>query len=105
MDPWWNPAAEYQAIDRAHRIGQFKPIRAVRFVVRNTVSPPTAYLLPPAPHPLPADAARLPYLAGGGEDPAAAGQEAARLRGHGGRRRGIALTALRGGPPIPLLVK
>jgi len=37
MDPWWNPAAEYQAIDRAHRLGQHKPIRAVRFVVRNTV--------------------------------------------------------------------
>ena len=37
MDPWWNPAAEYQAIDRAHRLGQQKPIRAVRFVVRNTV--------------------------------------------------------------------
>ena len=33
----WNPAAEYQAIDRAHRLGQHKPIRAVRFVVRNTV--------------------------------------------------------------------
>jgi len=37
MDPWWNPAAEYQAIDRAHRLGQQKAIRAVRFVVRNTV--------------------------------------------------------------------
>ena len=37
QDPWWNPAAEYQAIDRAHRLGQHKPIRAVRFVVRNTV--------------------------------------------------------------------
>jgi len=37
MDPWWNPAAEYQAIDRAHRLGQHKPIRSVRFVVRNTV--------------------------------------------------------------------
>ena len=37
MDPWWNPAAEYQAIDRAHRLGQHKPIKAVRFVVRNTV--------------------------------------------------------------------
>ena len=33
----WNPAAEYQAIDRAHRLGQQKPIRAVRFVVRGTV--------------------------------------------------------------------
>jgi hypothetical protein len=30
-------SAEYQAIDRAHRLGQHKPIRAVRFVVRNTV--------------------------------------------------------------------
>ena len=37
MDPWWNPAAEYQAIDRAHRIGQHKPIKAVRFIIRNTV--------------------------------------------------------------------
>ena len=34
MDPWWNPAAEYQAIDRAHRLGQHKPIRAVRVVAR-----------------------------------------------------------------------
>merc|ERR1719331_1093994 len=37
MDPWWNPAAEYQAIDRAHRLGQHKPIRATRFIIRNTV--------------------------------------------------------------------
>ena len=37
MDPWWNPAAEYQAIDRAHRIGQHKPIKATRFIIRNTV--------------------------------------------------------------------
>jgi hypothetical protein len=35
MDPWWNPAAEYQAIDRAHRLGQHKPIRAVRLVTRH----------------------------------------------------------------------
>ena len=35
MDPWWNPAAEYQAIDRAHRLGQHKPIRAVRLVMRS----------------------------------------------------------------------
>ena len=35
MDPWWNPAAEYQAIDRAHRLGQHKPIRAVRPVMRD----------------------------------------------------------------------
>lgn len=37
MDPWWNPAVERQAQDRIHRIGQFKPIRIVRFVIKNTV--------------------------------------------------------------------
>nr|GEW52970.1 DNA repair protein RAD16-like [Tanacetum cinerariifolium] len=31
MDPWWNPAVEQQAQDRIHRIGQYKPIRVVRF--------------------------------------------------------------------------
>eukprot|EP00804_Cyclotella_cryptica_P005687 CCRYP_000055-RC/>CCRYP_000055-RC protein AED:0.08 eAED:0.07 QI:0/0.87/0.88/1/1/1/9/176/1325 len=34
MDPWWNPA---QAIDRTHRLGQYRPIRAVRFIAENTV--------------------------------------------------------------------
>lgn len=37
MDPWWNPAAEMQAIDRTHRLGQHRPIRAVRFIAENTV--------------------------------------------------------------------
>ena len=37
MDPWWNPAAEFQAMDRIHRLGQFKPIKVVRFVVENTI--------------------------------------------------------------------
>lgn len=37
MDPWWNPAAERQAMDRIHRIGQYKPIRIVRFVIENTI--------------------------------------------------------------------
>lgn len=37
MDPWWNPAAEMQAIDRTHRLGQYRPIRAVRFIAENTV--------------------------------------------------------------------
>ncbi|GFY97509.1 helicase protein with RING/U-box domain-containing protein [Actinidia rufa] len=37
MDPWWNPAVERQAQDRIHRIGQYKPIRIVRFVIENTV--------------------------------------------------------------------
>ncbi|KAI4319855.1 hypothetical protein MLD38_033405 [Melastoma candidum] len=37
MDPWWNPAVERQAQDRIHRIGQYKPIRIIRFVIENTV--------------------------------------------------------------------
>lgn len=37
MDPWWNPAAEMQAIDRTHRLGQYRPIRAVRFIAEGTV--------------------------------------------------------------------
>jgi len=37
MDLWWNPAAEFQAIDRTHRLGQHRPIRAVRFVAEGTV--------------------------------------------------------------------
>jgi DNA repair protein RAD16 len=37
LDLWWNPAAELQAIDRTHRLGQYRPIRAVRFVAEGTV--------------------------------------------------------------------
>lgn len=37
MDLWWNPAAEMQAIDRTHRLGQKKPIFATRFVIQNTI--------------------------------------------------------------------
>ncbi|HEY3227243.1 MAG TPA: SNF2-related protein [Planctomycetota bacterium] len=37
LDPWWNPAAEAQAIDRAHRIGQDKAVMAMRIVARDTV--------------------------------------------------------------------
>ena len=36
-DPWWNPASEAQAIDRAHRIGQDKPVFAYRLVALGTV--------------------------------------------------------------------
>ena len=37
LDPWWNPAVEAQAIDRAHRIGQEKPVFAMRLIARDTV--------------------------------------------------------------------
>ena len=36
-DPWWNPAVEDQAADRAHRIGQDKPVLVQRLVARDTV--------------------------------------------------------------------
>ena len=37
LDPWWNPAVEAQAIDRAHRIGQTQPVFAYRMIARGTV--------------------------------------------------------------------
>ena len=37
LDPWWNPAVEAQAVDRAHRIGQTKAVFAYRLIARDTV--------------------------------------------------------------------
>lgn len=37
MDPWWNPAVEDQASDRAHRIGQQRPVTVYRLVTKNTI--------------------------------------------------------------------
>ena len=37
LDPWWNPAVEDQAADRAHRIGQQRPVTVYRLVARDTV--------------------------------------------------------------------
>ncbi len=36
-DPWWNPAAEAQAVDRAHRIGQTRPVTVYRLVSAGTI--------------------------------------------------------------------
>ncbi len=37
MDPWWNPAVEDQASDRAHRLGQTRPVTIYRFVTQGTI--------------------------------------------------------------------
>jgi SNF2 family DNA or RNA helicase len=37
LDPWWNPAVEAQAADRAHRIGQTRSVTIVRLVAQDTV--------------------------------------------------------------------
>ena len=37
LDPWWNPAVESQAIDRAHRIGQTRSVFAYRLICKGTV--------------------------------------------------------------------
>lgn len=37
LDPWWNPAVEMQASDRAHRIGQDKPVFVYKYIARDTV--------------------------------------------------------------------
>jgi superfamily II DNA or RNA helicase len=37
LDPWWNPAVEAQAIDRAHRIGQTKTVFSYKFISQNTI--------------------------------------------------------------------
>ena len=37
LDPWWNPAVEAQAVDRAHRMGQKKVVLAQRIISRGTV--------------------------------------------------------------------
>ncbi|MFT4249765.1 MAG: DEAD/DEAH box helicase [Candidatus Woesearchaeota archaeon] len=44
IDPWWNPQAEMQAIDRAHRIGQQKPVFVYKFITKNTVEEKIARL-------------------------------------------------------------
>jgi hypothetical protein len=37
MDPWWNPAVEEQAMDRAHRIGQTKTVQVTRIIAKDTI--------------------------------------------------------------------
>ncbi|MFM7868870.1 MAG: DEAD/DEAH box helicase, partial [Planctomycetaceae bacterium] len=44
LDPWWNPAVEAQAIDRAHRVGQTRTVFAYRLICRDTVEEKIAEL-------------------------------------------------------------
>lgn len=37
LDPWWNPAVEDQASDRAHRLGQLRPVTIYRLIVQNSI--------------------------------------------------------------------
>lgn len=37
LDPWWNPAAEDQAADRVHRLGQRRPVKITRFIIENSI--------------------------------------------------------------------
>ena len=37
MDSWWNPAVEYQAMDRIHRLGQHRPMQAIKLVVEDSI--------------------------------------------------------------------
>ncbi|MDF1603771.1 DEAD/DEAH box helicase [Nocardioides sp. YIM 152315] len=37
LDPWWNPATEAQAVDRAHRIGQTRPVHVYRLIAEETI--------------------------------------------------------------------
>jgi SNF2 family DNA or RNA helicase len=37
LDPWWNPAVEAQATDRAHRIGQERPVTVYRLITEATI--------------------------------------------------------------------
>ena len=43
-DPWWNPASEAQAIDRAYRIGQTRPVTVYRLIADNTIEGKVAAL-------------------------------------------------------------
>ncbi|TRM66530.1 SNF2 family N-terminal domain-containing protein [Schizophyllum amplum] len=37
LDSWWNPAVEYQAMDRIHRLGQRRPVQAIKLVVEDSI--------------------------------------------------------------------
>ncbi|MCP4115338.1 MAG: DEAD/DEAH box helicase [Desulfobacteraceae bacterium] len=44
LDPWWNPSAENQAVDRSHRIGQDNPVTVYRFITKGSIEEKVALL-------------------------------------------------------------
>ena len=64
FDPWWNPAVEAQATDRAHRIGQTRPVTVYRLLTRGTVEEKVLRLQSTK-----RDLARAIDESGGGEPP------------------------------------
>lgn len=44
LDPWWNPSAENQAVDRSHRIGQDSPVTVYRFITKGSIEEKVALL-------------------------------------------------------------
>ena len=75
FDPWWNPAAEAQATDRAHRIGQTRPVTVYRLLTRGTVEEKVLRLQSRK-----RDIARLIDETGEGEAPVGLLEDPARLR-------------------------
>ena len=82
FDPWWNPAAEAQATDRAHRIGQTRPVTVYRLLARGTVEEKVVALQQrKRAVAMAVDAANNPDESGGGDAPGWNEQELVELFG------------------------
>ncbi|MFZ9938586.1 MAG: DEAD/DEAH box helicase, partial [Luteolibacter sp.] len=75
FDPWWNPAVEAQATDRAHRIGQTRPVTVYRLLTRGTVEEKVLQMQSAK-----RDLARAIDEAGGGDPPTGLLDDPRRLR-------------------------